>query len=310
MSGRSAGIHTEVAIAADAPAKAAGALAEALREAGVETSIVTGEPLQKGPAGPEAVWIHLIIDGAFAAIGAAAVTTALSAIKTAAQKLWSVYREHGRELPTVEIRIEQFGHPNVIYIVPPYYPGSIDAIPGHYARDHAPGADRMWHPQAGWEDVDERGARLRTRGLEEPDRYHFLEADAPTEVRRLIARLARPAWEGLSDPQECTTATAVWDRLIRAMGHPCQVLGATLDNRSFRGPGGYRLHGGTLLAHLFLAVGPQLTLFDPTGLQRTIRDDGGPDLGRYIESSPGGQDVHFIDWREKALASPPGKSDF
>ena len=133
-------------------------------------------------------------------------------------------------------------------------------------------------------------------------RYHFLEPGIAQAIDSLIASASALVWTLLVAPDECLDAVHVWQELLREAQIESEWLGDVIQP-DYSGPGGYRLSDGSLLGHHYLAVGPALALFDPTGWQRAIRDDGGPRLGRYVTSSPGGVDVTFLQWRSLRSAA-------
>ncbi len=132
--------------------------------------------------------------------------------------------------------------------------------------------------------------------------YHFVEPGLSRVIDSAIASLSKRAWTLLVAPDECLDGVHVWQELLRETHIESEWLGAVM-HPDYSGSGGYRLTDGSLLDHHYLAVGPALALFDPTGWQKTIRDDGGPSLERYVTSSPGGVDVTFLRWRSARLAA-------
>jgi len=137
----------------------------------------------------------------------------------------------------------------------------------------------------------------------DPTADHWLEPGAPAEVASAIARHAvevqkRLGAVGTGGP-DCLTTRDAWADVFEADSIECRKLGHTLDKYRGRDPGGYLVPGEDKPRdHHWLAVGPDLTLFDPTW-GWVFRDFGPPSLDRYItdDGRP------FEQWRRDQACS-------
>ena len=120
----------------------------------------------------------------------------------------------------------------------------------------------------------------------DPTADHWLEPGAPAEVASAIARHAgevqkRLGAVGTGGP-DCLSTRDAWVDVFEADSIECRKLGHTLDRYRGRDPGGYLVPGEDKPRdHHWLAVGPRLSLFDPTW-GRYFRQFGTPPLDRYV----------------------------
>jgi hypothetical protein len=134
-------------------------------------------------------------------------------------------------------------------------------------------------------------------GHDDPTRDHWLEPGAPAEVADAIARHATEVQEKLSvvgtGGLDCLSTRDAWADVFEGESIQFRQLGHTVDKYRGRDPGGYLVPGEVKPRdHHWLAVGPCLTLFDPTW-GRYFRELGPPSLDRYItdDGRP------FEEWR-------------
>jgi len=120
----------------------------------------------------------------------------------------------------------------------------------------------------------------------DPTADHWLEPGAPAAVASAIARHAvevqkRLGAVGTGGP-DCLTTRDAWADVFEDESIDYWRLGHTVDKYRGRDPGGFLVPGEDKPRdHHWLAVGPLLTLFDPTW-GRYYREFGTPPLDRYI----------------------------
>jgi hypothetical protein len=134
-------------------------------------------------------------------------------------------------------------------------------------------------------------------------RYHFLEDIAPRAVRSSIDDSADAVWlqlsrPGIGGPDNCLSAQVVWAKVLLERGHRVNLLGSGMVI-GLAASGGYRTSNGEVVDHHFLAVGDNLTLFDPTAGSEHIRHAAGMPLDRYVvaDGRP------FPEWRRTQLVA-------
>ena len=142
---------------------------------------------------------------------------------------------------------------------------------------------------------DER-ARPEQSDKDDPCVDHWLEPGAPPEVVEAIARHAIEVQEKLghvgAGGPDCLSTREIWIEALDGESISVRRLGRTMGP-NYAELGGYCVFGEAKPRdHQWLAVGPGLTLFDPTWGQ-FFREFGPPSLHRYITDD--GQP--FTDWR-------------
>lgn len=132
-------------------------------------------------------------------------------------------------------------------------------------------------------------------------RLHYLEATAANAVRAFVEASAEEVWQelslaGMGGPDNCLTAVNLWARRMRNADIPFEQLGSqTTIGLPFAG--GYRLTGGQVVDHHFIAVGAELALFDPTAGSRHIGHSADMSLDRYVVADG----TPFPEWRRRRL---------
>lgn len=135
-------------------------------------------------------------------------------------------------------------------------------------------------------------------------RLHFLEPIASNSIRLFLGQTAGRVWDELSQPgmgvDNCLAASAVWARELGSVGIPHDQLGRQLILGQPEA-GGYQLASGEVVDHHFLAVGDELTLFDPTAGSTHIGHSAERQLDCYLTADG----TPFTAWRRARLEKVP-----
>ncbi len=130
---------------------------------------------------------------------------------------------------------------------------------------------------------------MRTRDL---SRHHYLEPGTAPEVAEAIRNSAKSVTAYLrriNKETDCGYASAEWERVFRHAGIRCATIGAPGDEHAV-----YQRRVGGIKPHMWLFVGPEMRIFDPTASQ--FDDDGGVRLEGYWVDWPQGR--RMLDWRD------------
>ncbi|MEX2547751.1 MAG: hypothetical protein WD830_08175 [Chloroflexota bacterium] len=131
---------------------------------------------------------------------------------------------------------------------------------------------------------------------------HFLEAQAPPWLREFVRNETSAVDADLALPMGgkgvCLPTVIAWRRHFEAAGIRVEQQGRGLDNRAGRWTGGYlAVDGEEPRDHHWLAVWPELTLFDPTWGDQDFGQEELPNLDRYLVGG-----MAFPDWRAAIFA--------
>jgi hypothetical protein len=145
-------------------------------------------------------------------------------------------------------------------------------------------------------DSRNEAAGLGQSDNDDPCVDHWLEPGAPPEIVEAIVRHATEVREKLghvgTGGPDCLSTREIWIEAFDSESITVLRVGRTMGPNDAE-LGGYLVSGETKPRdHHWLAVGPQLTLFDPTWSQ-FFREFGPPSLDRYIadDGRP------FTEWR-------------
>jgi hypothetical protein len=106
-------------------------------------------------------------------------------------------------------------------------------------------------------------------------RFHYLEDCATSAIRQLIDARAPEVWSRLRDPLNCLEACAWWLKGLES----AQIRAAMHGRVGLSNQGGYVNTNGNTDGHVFIVLGDELALFDPTYAQ--LLDDPPWALDRY-----------------------------
>jgi hypothetical protein len=136
-------------------------------------------------------------------------------------------------------------------------------------------------------------------------RRHAYEAGRiSARAWKVIRKRAAFVWQDLQQPgrgsgTQCVETVAQWESEFKAAKVRVEHCTGGGSPKYGAKTGGYRLADGQLSSvHLWLAVGDELALFDPTWLQ--FEAEGEPALERYWLED----EFSFSMWREQQLVPP------
>lgn len=145
---------------------------------------------------------------------------------------------------------------------------------------------------------------IASDGLAGPE---MVETSLPDHMLRVLARIAPRVRAELSKRDQlhdCWHAVSAWAQMLTASKLHARIISeadpddqprADFSRMTDAERGGYDINGGTVVRHAWLALEPDLILFDPTARQFAHRRG---DIRRYWCQNPGTR-VSFTEWRER-----------